>query len=983
MNNTFAIAVRGSVSLISLLGLLQPTWGLQAQTNEIDSLQVFGLIERAREDMTAGESNTSRLDSLYDLVELIERADWKATVVCALTEIKIVAKEVAEAESLSQQGLKLVRDQTASLPDTMIDLVYFLRAALLLEQGKWDEFERYLDSSFQILHRLPKPSPSREARNAIRMSYLTYNQGNLTKTIEWTKSGIDKMLALDHLTKADSTQMASLYNNIAFLNDASGRFDEVVPNYNYAMQYDPTVIGPYSNQAMLLRSTQPSRSIALSKQALEIIPKTSFFNRCNAFSNIVSASLVLAGALEDTSHFQVALQYHDSILAMTPLARPGDYPFDANSHGLFSDYFARVARKRDVEKAWHHFQNNYELAQKSYSYNNMRGLKTVMLPVTERQARLSIMRGDFPAADKAIKEVNVGYHSNQSELHPNEFSINSKFLLDNSSTLAYPLTYLSLMVEWSATLDDPMVKLAEADRVFRIVDSTYDQLLRENELEIEQLRFDRLYTRGAAIAIKAYEATQDRAYLEKAHARMEKLFSLDLFENHVQARLKNSTDAESAIYREKLVLREEIDLRIRDVPETPEEEGLLDSLNRAYVVLLDKLGTSYQNNVATSLEQISLDELSGQLTADDAMLYYLYDKLGATLYGLCVTHDTVVPIQQDVEDLEALVYQTNLLLADPASTSYADQLKKLHGVFIDPIKDFIAGRDLIISSIGALELVPYDLLLDADENYLCFDHSIRHIYSAGWNAKEIQENVSGTIYGYTSSPKDAVAAVVRGGEEFTNLKAAREEIEFLKSEFNAKVFLDEKSTKQIFKETANDASVLHLAMHGVVNPLEPIKSRIVFDLEGNENGDLHYHEIDDLKIGAQLVTLSACNSGKGMVRGAGSIASLARAFNYAGCPNVVQTLWSVNDESSLDLMKGFYQNLKNGQAVPAALTAAKQQFYNSAPQKWKHPYYWGGYIYNGQDISIELQKKKSILLRSIVPLLLVVSLVFFLIRRYL
>lgn len=956
MKNTFKSAVRTPLFAYLAMWFLLPCAAAQSQSNSVDSIVVFGLAERAMHDLRSGRNLelAVRLDSLEAQQKALDRDDWKVSILCALTEIHIMRGQLTLAESFSQSGLDLLHSTSTELPDTLVDLVYYLHAAGQFEQRKLEEFSTYIDSSWQILKSLPEPDLVREARNAIRMSYLTYYQGNVNKTIEWTKMGIASMVDLDHLTKSDSTQLASLYNNIAFLNDASGRFDEVIPNYNYALQYDPKLVSAYNNQANKLRSTQPTQSIDLSQKALVHIAKSDYFNRCNAYNNIVSSYLVLAEQLEDSSLYHKALQYNDSIVQMSIFARPQDYPFAANSHGIFADYFSRVGKKRDLEQAWFHLEQNLELAQKAFSYENMRGVRSVMLPAKERLARLSIMRQDFSTADKSLKEVNFGYHPDESKIDPDRFSINSSFLLDNSSTLAYPLTYLSMMLSWSENQEDPMAKLGEADYVFRVVDSTYDRLLRKNELEIEQLRFDRLYTRGAGISIKSFEATQDFTYLEEAHARIEKLFTLDLFQNLVQARLKNSTDKESAIYREKLILREEIDLLTRQVSDDPTVQTKLDSLNTAYIAVLDKLGTGYQENSTTSVAQFSLEKLKQQLAIDEAMVYFVHDKMGEALYGLCVTENEVVPIQQPVADLEALIYQTNRSLADPNSTAYSEQLRNLYNVFIEPIEQVIAGKSLIISSIGELELVPYDLLLDSEDNYLCFEHSIRHVYSAGLQERDTEQGSNGDIYGYTSSPKNAVAAVMRGGEEFTNLKAAREEIDFLKSEFNARVFVDKKSTKQVFENTANDAAVLHLAMHGVVNPLEPLKSRIVFDLEGNQSEDLYYHEIDDLDIGARLITLSACNSGKGVVRGAGSMASLARAFNYAGCPNVVQTLWSINDESSLDLMKSFYHELSEGRSVPQALANAKYQFYSSVPAKWKHPYYWGGFVYNGQDTQINL-----------------------------
>ena len=944
-----------------------------------DSTEVFSLIARSHADLKDGNTSalTQRLDSLEGVQKKIGRKDWRVIVLCALTEIHTSNQSLEEAETFSSLALKTLHSTRKSLPDTLVDETYYLHALLQQEKGDWASFAIYMDSSFQVLRRLDKANPIREARNAISMSYMTYNEGKLGKTVEWTKSGIQKMLQVERLTNSDSTQLASLYSNIAFLNNVAGRFDDVVPNYNLAIQFDPSLVTPYINQAVLLRSTQPKRSIELSRQALQHIPSTSYHNRCNAYTNILSSSLVLAGSQEDEAYFNMALQYHDSIIGMSPYARTNDYPFDANSHGLFADYYSRRAKKRDIDKAWFHLEQNLELIAKYKSGGATRGLTYLVLNPKERLARLSIMKGDYLTADTLLKEVNKGYHGADYP-YEDDFVISKEYLLKSSNTLVYPLTYISNLLAWSEQDSDPTAKLEEANHIYKVVDSTYDAILEKNELEIESLDIDRLHTRGAIIAIRMYEHTGLRDHLVKAHTRIEKLFSLDLFSNLVKARLRNSTDAESAIYKEKLLVREEIDLLIRQESDDERDKQRLDSLNKAYITIIEKLGTQYKSeNIKTN---ISLDEISQKIDSNEVVLYYIHDKMSSSLYGLGITQDTILSFKQEVKDLESLIYLTNVSVANPASTNYKEQLQQLYDLFIGDIADVIDGKSITICSMGKLELAPYDLLMDKEGNYLCFNHPIRHVYSAGWIDISTTQRSSG-IQGYTSSPKNKTAALeVRDGL-VSNLSAAREEVAFLKEEYGAKVFVDEKSTKEKFIASAQNASILHLALHGVANPLEPIKSRLIFSLDGNKEEDLYFHEIDDLDINAQLVTLSACNSGLGNIHGAGSIASLARAFHYADCPNVVQTLWSVNDETSLQLMKSFYKNLHEGQTISTALSTAKKQFYNSSPKKWRHPYYWGGYVFNGQNVSLNI-KKKSMLSSYAIPAGFVIILLLVFISRY-
>ena len=92
---------------------------------------------------------------------------------------------------------------------------------------------------------------------------------------------------------------------------------------------------------------------------------------------------------------------------------------------------------------------------------------------------------------------------------------------------------------------------------------------------------------------------------------------------------------------------------------------------------------------------------------------------------------------------------------------------------------------------------------------------------------------------------------------------------------------------------------------------------------------------------------SACNTDSGkLVKGEG-IMSLSRGFIHAGCPSVVMSLWSVNDGSTSDIMKRFYQNLSKGKSKDSALKQAKLDYLNSSKKAFQHPFYWAAFVQFG------------------------------------
>ena len=103
-------------------------------------------------------------------------------------------------------------------------------------------------------------------------------------------------------------------------------------------------------------------------------------------------------------------------------------------------------------------------------------------------------------------------------------------------------------------------------------------------------------------------------------------------------------------------------------------------------------------------------------------------------------------------------------------------------------------------------------------------------------------------------------------------------------------------------------------------------------------------DIYNLSLNADLVTLSACETGIGELKRGEGIISLARAFAYAGAKSIVTTLWSVNDVRTSELMEHFYKNLYKGMDKDAALWQAKKDFLKAHKGMSAHPYYWAGFI---------------------------------------
>jgi CHAT domain-containing protein len=145
--------------------------------------------------------------------------------------------------------------------------------------------------------------------------------------------------------------------------------------------------------------------------------------------------------------------------------------------------------------------------------------------------------------------------------------------------------------------------------------------------------------------------------------------------------------------------------------------------------------------------------------------------------------------------------------------------------------------------------------------------------------------------------------------------------------------------------------IVHFATHGLINNEHPELSGIVLSLVDEngrqQNGFLRLYDLYNLKLSADLVVLSACQTALGKeIRGEGLV-GLTRGFMYAGAPRVIASLWQIDDRASAEFMKRFYQGMLGQKLRPAAaLRAAQVSMQND--KRWHSPHYWAAFTLQGE-----------------------------------
>jgi CHAT domain-containing protein len=169
---------------------------------------------------------------------------------------------------------------------------------------------------------------------------------------------------------------------------------------------------------------------------------------------------------------------------------------------------------------------------------------------------------------------------------------------------------------------------------------------------------------------------------------------------------------------------------------------------------------------------------------------------------------------------------------------------------------------------------------------------------------------------------------------------------------------DSATELELKKLPLKDYRVLHFAVHGITSTKFPARSALLLRPGGTEDGLLQAREILTMRIAAELVTLSACDTGTGTLHGQEGVSSLVRPFLAAGARTVVANLWSADDQFSLALMREFYRQLAAGVDVGEALRRSKlkmiEQFGSSAVPKL-----WSGLLVYGDGANVVARAAKA------------------------
>jgi CHAT domain-containing protein len=341
----------------------------------------------------------------------------------------------------------------------------------------------------------------------------------------------------------------------------------------------------------------------------------------------------------------------------------------------------------------------------------------------------------------------------------------------------------------------------------------------------------------------------------------------------------------------------------------------------------------------------SIETLQKTLDDKTTLLSYHFSDTGLIIFS--INKNTVDYTRQHIDSsfLNNVRSFASSLHAVDESQRYngTPVAKTLYRMLVKPALSRIGNSNrLLIIPDDELNYIAFEALQDEEEKYLVQSFTIQYQYSTALlQLKEIKNSNSGILAfaPFTGNTKGI----------FTSLPYSKEEVSGLKGN----IFLDADATKQHFIEQANKYATLQLATHAVANDTMPQKSFIAFypgQQDSTDENILYAQEIYNLRLDStKLIILSACETGNGkLIRGEG-LMSISRAFAYAGCPNIITSLWKASDKTTAFITKRLHFYLDQGNSRDVSLQLAKLDLLNNneISPSLKTPNYWAHLVLIG------------------------------------
>lgn len=856
----------------------------------------------------------ARYQEIVKLTESIpSQSRYRNPIINYRAEALILLQQTGEAEKLLQEELqnKLTDIERGSTLATL--------GFLYLNQGRTDKAQEYLQQAMALHNNAPALE---RARTLAFLGQLYSSSGKYAQAEEQLQMALQLR---ESVLPENHELIAASYNDLGLASTAT--------DPDRALEYFDKAIAIYEN---LHGKEHPKIAITLTN------------------SGIVYRTTKLYG--DATASFEEALKIWNKVYN-------GPHPSKAFVISNLGETSAAIG---DLNAALDYFNQALEMYKKVYGAKHP-DIARIYILIGQIKLSQSKFNEALSAFQQAIVANTSGFDNENPENNPKNKNYYNAFQLlyaQMRKAQAFEARYYEKTLR-QRDLEIALNQLLQCD-------SLIDRLRQQTSLETDKLTLgsiaNEVYADGARIGYELSEV----AFYKRKHFRelsfyfAEKSKSAVLLDAISDANAKSFAGLPPDLLEEEKNLKSALTLvyqKLAQKPSEEEEKYLRETafdLNRTYNEFIQNLEKQYPDyfNLKFNTVAPSIGQLQQRLTSETALISYFIDDHNnrRQLYVYVIT-----PKQFSIEsralpiDFDKLItaYRNSMYFLD--REQFIEISRQLYRILLPRISPRI--NSLVILPAGRLSIIPFEALLTrrvtkqdinySDLPYLNNRVAIRYEFSAG------------LILQKKNTPARIQSAVLcapvnfPGIPELPALPGTSNEIKkiqelFSTNRLNTQVFTESQANENAFKnQSLQSYNIIHLATHGVVNEENPELSCIyLYPHAGVEDGSLFTGEIYNLRFNAQLVTLSACQTGLGKITRGEGVIGLSRALVYAGAHNLLVSFWSVADESTALFMTRFYQHALTGTSdhFARALQLTRKEMIQTA---YAAPFYWAPFVLIG------------------------------------
>lgn len=831
------------------------------------------------------------------------------------------------------------------------------KAEAMIRAGRFDEAERALEAI--SIRPLPR---TLQLITQTNRGFLYLNQGRNDLALTTLQ---DALVNIETENKQNTLESAQILSYLGNLYLATGKYSQAEQQLDMALairrsllrENSELIAASYNDLGLVYSTTDANKALDHYEKALTIYEQL----HGKDHPKIAIANTNIGFVFRTLEFFGDAINNFESALTIWEKIYPQPHPTKAFILFNLGQTYLKMKNEKSAE-------GYYERALKMYreSYGRKHpGIATVLNAI----GSLKLSSHKF---DEAIEYYQQALISNVSDFNESNLAANPRLKnYYSGNTLLFSLLNKAEALE--ARHFGKSLKFEElglAIETLHVCDTLIDDLRQQITNESDKILLGTaatdVYAAGVRIAYEAGQvALKKKPWFGLAFYFAEKSKSAVLLEAISDSNAKSFSGIPNDLLEEEKKLKAEIAViaqKLSFKPTESEEKYLREihfTLNRNYENFIKQLETKFpayydlKFNVVTP----SIQNLQTKLNGRTALMSYFTDERNNRIYIFQITAKRFSILSHSIPS----EFDRNLSgLRNSLKFNEFETFKSTAEILSEILvpKNIPSHIDeLVILPTGRLSIIPFEALFlkkTKNENtfpelpYLLTKYSIRYEFSA---ALILQKSKTPTI---TGKSVFLCAPVTFEKDGLGNLPGTESEVNAIAQLFDSKNFKNEVFTRQEAHEkrvkegTLKDFSYLHFATHGIVDETNPELSRIYFHpSSAEEDGNLYAGEIYTMDLNADLITLSACQTGLGKISKGEGVIGLSRALVYAGAKNIIVSFWSVADQSTATLMKSFYRQMLEPSAPDFgdALRQAKLSLIQE--NEYASPFYWAPFILIG------------------------------------